>query len=77
MVRRRGRESSRPAKILQVSSADYTGKDAGGFIRSNIEAGTTIISDGFKSYTNLAGYKHYPIVQGAGANAGVNMPIVQ
>jgi transposase-like protein len=48
----------------------------GGFIRSNIKAGTTVISDGFRSYTNLGEYKHLPIVQGAGVNAGMNMPIV-
>jgi transposase-like protein len=48
----------------------------GGFIRSNVKAGARIISDGFKSYTKLDEYRHDPIVQGSGVNAGVNMPIV-
>lgn len=62
------------ARIAVLPNA--TADKIGGFIRSNIKPKTTIISDGFKSYTNLGEYKHYPIVQGAGENAGVNMPIV-
>lgn len=62
------------ARIAVLPKA--TAEQIGGFIRANIKAGTTIISDGFKSYTNLGEYNHYPIAQGAGENAGVNMPIV-
>jgi transposase-like protein len=62
------------ARIAVLPNA--TAEQIGGFIRANVKAGTTILSDGFKSYTNLGEYKHYPVVQGAGVNAGVNMPIV-
>lgn len=58
--------------VLPNATADQLG----GFIRSNIKPGTWIISDGFKGYARLGEYKHIPIVQGAGANAGVTMPIV-
>jgi transposase-like protein len=53
-----------------------TANQIGGFIRSNVKAGTRIISDGFNSYTRLDEYRHDPIVQGSGVSAGVNMPIV-
>jgi hypothetical protein len=33
------------------------------------------VSDGFKSYRGLTDYKHVPVAQGAGVNAGVHMPI--
>lgn len=62
------------ARIAVLPKA--TAEQIGGFIRSNIKPKTTILSDGFKSYTGLDEYKHYPVVQGDGANAGVNMPIV-
>jgi len=58
--------------VLSNATADQIGK----FIRSNVKTGTRIVSDGFKSYTNLKDYRHDPIVQGSGVNAGVNMPIV-
>ncbi len=58
--------------VLPNATADQIGK----FIRSNVKAGTRIISDGFKSYTRLDEYRHDRVVQGSGVNAGVNMPIV-
>ena len=58
------------ARIAVLPSA--AAEKIGDFIRSNIKAGTTIISDGFRNYTKPGEYRHYPIVQGA----GVNMPIV-
>jgi transposase-like protein len=62
------------ARIAVLPNA--TAAQLGGFIRSNVASGTRIISDGFKSYTKLDEYRHDPIVQGSGINAGVNMPIV-
>jgi transposase-like protein len=62
------------ARIAVVANA--TADQLGGFIRSNVKAGTRIVSDGFKSYTRLDEYRHDPIVQGVGPNAGVNLPIV-
>jgi transposase-like protein len=62
------------ARIAVLPNA--TASQIGGFIRSNVASGTRIISDGFKSYTKLGEYRHDPIVQGSGINAGVNMPIV-
>ncbi len=62
------------ARIAVLANA--TAEQLGGFIRSNIKPGTLIVSDGFKGYTGLDEYKHLPIIQGAGENAGVNMPII-
>lgn len=62
------------ARIAVLANA--TAEQLGGFIQSNIKPGTLIISDGFKGYTGLDEYKHLPIVEGTGENAGVNMPIV-
>jgi len=62
------------ARIAVVSNA--TAEQLGGFIRSNVKAGTRIISDGFTGDSRLDEYRHDPIVQGVGPNAGVNMPIV-
>lgn len=62
------------ARIAVIPNA--TADQLGGFIRSNIKPKTWIISDGFKGYTGLDGYKHIPIVQGDAASAGINMPIV-
>ncbi len=62
------------ARIAVVPNA--TTEQLGGFIRSNIKPGTWIVSDGFKSYHGLTEYKHVPVVQGAGVNAGTHMPIV-
>lgn len=62
------------ARIAVLPNA--TAVQLGGFIRSNIKPATRIVSDGFKSYTRLSEYTHLPVVQGAGENAGVNMPIV-
>ena len=66
-----------PARYSRIAVlANATAEQLGGFIRSNIKPGTLIVSDGFKGYTGLDEYKHLPIVQGAGENAGVNMPII-
>lgn len=62
------------ARIAVVPNG--TSKELTGFIRDNVEKGTKIISDAFKSYKGLTEYKHFPIVQGAGENAGVHMPTV-
>jgi transposase-like protein len=62
------------ARIAVLANA--TAEQLGEFIRSHIKPDTMIISDGFKGYTGLDEYKHLPIVQGAGENAGVNMPII-
>jgi hypothetical protein len=62
------------ARIAVLPNA--TAIQLGGFIRANVRPGTQIISDGFTGYTGLDGFYHSPIVQGTGANAGVNMPVV-
>jgi hypothetical protein len=62
------------ARIAVLPNA--TAVHLGSFIRANVVPGTRIISDGFKGYARLEGYYHSPIVQGSGANAGVNMPVV-
>lgn len=62
------------ARIAVLPNA--TADQIGSFIRGNVKAGTRIISDGFKSYRGLHEYRHDPIVQGIGLNAGVNMPVV-
>jgi len=62
------------ARIAVVASA--TADQLCGFIRSNVKAGTRIVSDGFTDYTLLDEYRHDPIVQGVGRNAGVNLSIV-
>ena len=56
--------------------ANATMEMLGGFIRSNIKPATLIVSYGFKGDTGFDEYKHLPVVNGTGENAGVNMPIV-
>ena len=62
------------ARIAVLPNA--TAAQIGSFIRSNVKAGTRIISDGFRSYTRLDEYRHDRVGRGSGVNAGVNMPIV-
>lgn len=61
------------ARIAVLSNAKT--ETIGGFIRSNIKAGTTIINPGFNSYTNPRKYKNHPMLQNADANASVVTPI--
>lgn len=62
------------ARIAVIPNA--TAEQLGGFIRENVKPGAWIVSDRFKGYKGLDEYRHIPVVQGAGANAGVNMPII-
>jgi hypothetical protein len=62
------------ARIAVLANA--SAESLGGFIRSNIKAGTLIVSDGFKGYAGLAKYKQLPVMPDAGAKAGITMPIV-
>ena len=62
------------ARVAVLPNA--TAVQLGSFIRSNVKPGALIVTDAFKGYTGLGEYRHLPIVQGAGENAGVHMPIV-
>ena len=52
------------ARIAFLPNA--TAEQIDGVFRSNIKAGTTIISDGFKSYTNLGRVQALPDCAGCG-----------
>lgn len=62
------------ARIAVIESA--TAQNLGSFIRRNVKEKTWIISDGWRGYSGLDEFRHYPIVQGSGAAAGENMPII-
>ena len=71
----RGRASGRVR--LQVVP-DASGASLTGFVQANVEPGTTVITDGWKSYAPLSGmgYRHRPKTQGRPERAEVILPCV-
>ena len=63
------------ARIAVLANA--TAERLGGFIRSNVEPGATIISNGFNGFANLDEYRHSPPVPGAEPGPDVDIPIVR
>jgi transposase-like protein/ribosomal protein L37AE/L43A len=71
----RGRASGRAR--LQVVP-DASGPSLTGFVKANVEPGTTVISDGWQGYAPLSGmgYRHRPKTQGRPERAAVILPRV-
>lgn len=71
----RGRASGRVR--LQVVP-DASGPSLTGFVKANVEPGTTVISDGWQGYAPLSsmGYRHRPKTQGRPERAQVILPRV-
>ncbi len=55
-VERRG--SNRSGRVRMALIPDFKAKTLSSFIRQNITSGTTIYTDGLKSFTGLEGYNH-------------------
>jgi transposase-like protein len=62
-VEARGEGSGR---VRLATIPDVTARSLGGFVRTSVEPGTTVITDGWGGYVGLAGdgYRHRPRVQG-------------
>ncbi len=71
----RGRASGRVR--LQVVP-DASGPSLTGFVHTNVEPDTTVITDGWQGYAPLSGmgYPHHPKTQGRPARADVILPRV-
>ena len=71
----RGRASGRVR--LQVVP-DASGPSLTGFVKANVESGTTVITDGWQGYAPLSGmgYRHRPKTQGRPEQAEVILPRV-
>ncbi len=71
----RGRASGRVRlKVVPDASAS----SLTGFVKANVEPGTTVITDGWKGYASLSdlGYRHRPKTQGRPERAEVILPRV-
>jgi transposase-like protein len=71
----RGRASGR-VRLQMVP--DASGRSLTGFVKANVEPGTTVISDGWQGYASLSGmgYRHRPKTQGRPERADVILPRV-
>ena len=58
--------------VIEAATADILR----GFIRRNVREKAWIISDGWRGYLGLDEFKHIPTLQGSGAAAAENMPII-
>lgn len=58
--------------VIDAASADVLGS----FIRKNVTEKAWIISDGWRGYKGLNEFHHIPTIQGSGAMAAENMPII-
>jgi len=67
------------ARIAVLPSAKAT--ELGGFVKTNIAAGSRLLTDGFASYQGQEAalgdhLKHTPVIQDQGANAATMFPII-
>jgi predicted RNA-binding Zn-ribbon protein involved in translation (DUF1610 family) len=66
---------TRPGRVRMAAIPDNSAKSIQAFVRANVEPGTTLISDGHRSYLGLAEYRHDQRVVGKMA-AHVSLPWV-
>jgi Zn ribbon nucleic-acid-binding protein len=53
-----------PRRIRLAPLADFSAISIGAFVAGAVEAGATVLSDGFSAYKSLKGYNHLPKVVG-------------
>jgi hypothetical protein len=56
--------NTRAGRVRLAAIPDNSAKSIQTFVRANVEPGTTLLSDGHKSYLGLAEYRHDPRVVG-------------